>query len=119
MCTSSRVDRTSVPDPYHPIIDRPHEYEIVEFTYITAQNGGQPYIDLVLMKGERTRRLRFHGPQELQITKGFPNSSGLVILDVSARQLDGLSVRVINREAHGGCPEFWAQDVVERVWESL
>ena len=96
------------------MIQRPHEYSIVEFTYVSFRDGGEAYIDLGLTKGDSLRRLRFHGPQELQITRGFPNSSGLVILDVSSRQLDGLGVRVMSREAHDGCPEFWARDVIEQ-----
>ena len=106
---------TRDPDPYHPVIDRPHEYEIVEFTYVSPLDGSEPYIDLELLKGDRLRLLRFFSPQDLQITKGFPNSSGLTILDVRARQMDGLGVRMANCEAHGGCPEFWARDVVERT----
>ncbi len=105
---------TSAPDSYHPVIQRPHEYSIVEFTYVSPQDGSEAYIDIILKKGDSLRRLRFHGPQDLQITSGFPNSSGLVIVDVSARQLNGLGVRVMNREAHDGCPEFWARDVTEQ-----
>jgi hypothetical protein len=43
-------------------------------------------------KGNQRRCLRFFGPQDLEITKGFPDSSGLCILDVSKRRLDGLRI---------------------------
>ena len=113
-CVHPAIPMTSDPDSYHPVIQRPHEYKIVEFTYVSPQDGSEAYIDIGLKKDDSLRRLRFHGPQDLQITKGFPDSSGLVILDVSSRHLDGIGVRVINREAHDGCPEFWARDVTEQ-----
>jgi hypothetical protein len=101
-------------DPDHPIVERPWEYEIVGLCYHRAPNSwADSYIDLTLQLGSRRRCLRFLGPQDLEITGGFPSSSGLCILDVSKRQLDGLRVRVANFEAHGGCPTFWAREVVE------
>jgi hypothetical protein len=100
-------------DPDHAIIERPFEYTIVEFSYIRPLDGSEPFVDLGLFKGGVLRRLRFFDPREIRITEGFPNSSGLAILDVSSRQMDRLRVRVINFEASDGCPEFWARDVVE------
>jgi hypothetical protein len=101
-------------DPDHPIVERPWEYEIVGLYYHRdLDSWADSYIDLTLQKGPRRRCLRFLGPQDLEITAGFPNSSGLCILDVSRRQLDGLRVRVVNLEAHGGCPTFWAREVEE------
>jgi hypothetical protein len=100
-------------DPNHPVIERPFEYEIVEFSYIRPLDGSEPYIDLGLVKGDTLRCLRFFDPRDIRITEGFPNSSGLAILDVSSRQMDRLGVRVINFEASDGCPEFWARDVVD------
>ncbi|MHB1559979.1 MAG: hypothetical protein ACYC61_21215 [Isosphaeraceae bacterium] len=101
-------------DPDHPIVERPWEYEIVGLCYHRdPDSSADDSIDLTLQKGPRRVCLRFLGPQELQITEGFPNSSGLCILDVSKRQFDGLRVRVANLEAHGGCPTFWAREVVE------
>jgi hypothetical protein len=95
------------------VIDRPFEFKLVEFRYIQPLDGSEPHVDLGLLKGTLFRRLRFFGPQGIQITDGFPNSSGLTILDVTARQLDGLGVRVMNFEPEGGCPEFWARHVVD------
>ena len=100
-------------DPNHSVIERPFEWEIVEFSYIRPLGGSEPYIDLGLIKGDILRRLRFFDPRDIRITEGFPKSSGLAILDVSSRQMDRLGVRVINFEASNGCPEFWARDVVE------
>jgi hypothetical protein len=101
-------------DPDHPIIDRPWEYEIVGLCYnrsLDCSDGS--FIDLTLQKGPAVRRLRFYGPQRLLIDEGFPSSSGLQILDVSRRQMEGLKVRVANFEPSGGCPTFWAQEVVD------
>jgi len=100
-------------DPDHPVIERPFQYELVEFCYVRPLDGSEPYIDIGLLKGTLFRRLRFFSPQNIQITEGFPDSSGLAILDVTSRQLDGLGVRVVNFEAGGGCPEFWARDVAD------
>ncbi len=103
-----------VGDPDHPIIERPWEYEIVGLCYRRdLESWADSFIDLTLQKGPLRRCLRFLGPRYIEITEIFPNSSGLCILDVSKRQLDGLRVRVANFEAHGGCPTFWAREVVE------
>jgi hypothetical protein len=101
-------------DPDHPIIERPWEYEIVGLCYHNERDSApEPYIDLVLQNGRDRRCLRFLGPRDLEITGGFPSSSGLCILDVSRRQLEGLRVWVANFENGGGCPTFWAREVVE------
>lgn len=60
------------PEPYHSIIERPSEYEIIELTYRRPLDGSEPYVDLELMEGDRLRRLRFFGPQDIQISQGFP-----------------------------------------------
>ena len=84
------------------------------FTYERDLDGAsEPHIDMTLQKGTEVRRLRFLGPRDLRITEGFPYSGGLAILDVSQGQLEGVSVHVVNFESEGGCPEFWARDVVE------
>jgi hypothetical protein len=101
-------------DPYHPIGDRPWEYELVGLSYYRALGReAESYLDLTLQKGDTIRRLRFLGPQDLQITAGFPYSGGLCILDVSGRGLEGLKVRVYNFEPLGGCPTFWARAVID------
>lgn len=101
-------------DPHHPIVERPWEYEIVGLSYHRdLDSWADSFIDLTLQKGSDRRSLRFFGPQDLQIDEGFPSSSGLCILDVSNRQLDGIGVRVANFEASGGCPTFWARQVMD------
>ena len=101
-------------DPDHPILPDPFRWELVEFTYRRdSHDGRESYIDLVLARDGEVRRLRFFAPRDLEITRGLPTSSGLCILDVRGRQLDGLGVRVTSFEACPGAPSFWAARVVE------
>jgi len=100
-------------DREHPILKRAWEYELIEFSY-RKPDGAESYLDTVLRKGTVTRRLRFYSPRDLRIEgAGFPSTTGLEILDVSARQMAGLGVRVANYENSGGAPEFWARAVDE------
>ena len=59
-------------DPPHPIIDRPHEYSIADLRYHVGLDGAEPFIDLVLQRGDAVRRLRFLSPRQLIIEDGFP-----------------------------------------------
>ncbi len=113
-------DRT---DPDHPIVDRPWEYDIVEFSYnAKSLNDRHHYIDLTLRRGPVDesllryfwRELRFLGPRDLRIEGDFPASSGgLRILDVRGRQLDGLGVWVVDSEQGHGSVTFWAREVID------
>ena len=101
-------------DPDHPILPRPYLWELVEFSYHKdAADWLKSFIDMVFERDGQRRRLRFFGPQELEISKGLPNSCGLRIVDVSARQLEGIRVRVRTFEPDWGIPEFWASSVIE------
>jgi hypothetical protein len=107
--------KTREGDPTHPIVDRPWEYDVVGFNYqLSPPDCDEPYIDLTLRKGTLVRRLRFLSPRNLKIDEGFPFfSHGMVILDVSARQLDELNVWVHDFEASPGGVTFWARTVVD------
>lgn len=101
-------------DPQHPILDRPHEYRILDLWYHMGSNGEQPFIDLNLGRGDTVRRLRFLSPRDLEIEKGFPApTNGMEILDVRARQLEDVGVRVGDFEASFGSITFWAREVVD------
>jgi hypothetical protein len=101
-------------DPDHPILPDPFRWELLEFTYRrNPHDWRESYIDMVFTRDDEVRRLRFFAPQDLEMSRGLPNSSGLCILDVSSRQLDGLAVRVANFEQSYGAPWFWAARVVE------
>ena len=103
-------------DPSHPILLEPWRWELLEFTYRrNPDDSRESYIDLVLTRDGEERRLRFFAPQDVALSRGLPNSSGLCILDVSRRQLDGLQVRVASFEQSYGTPSFWAARVVEVV----
>jgi hypothetical protein len=101
-------------DPDHPILTDPFRWELLEFTYRRdLDDWRESYIDMVFVRDAERRRLRFYAPQELEMSRGLPNSFGLCILDVSGRQLEGLGVRVANLEQSYGAPSFWASRVVE------
>lgn len=82
--------------------------------HLDSKGQEDPYIELHLQKGTLIRRLRFRQPRDLEIEKGFPNRThGLCILDVSARQLEGVGIRIEDFENTPGAIRFWARDVVD------
>ncbi|WP_444923330.1 hypothetical protein ACJJH9_15695 [Microbulbifer sp. DLAB2-AF] len=99
---------------YHNIIESPHLYDIVYFSYkVDASNIRDSYIDLHLERDGDLVKLRFKSPQGLEIEKGFPYATGgMFIEDVSSHQLDGISVYVGDFEANNGSITFWAHSVV-------
>ena len=105
-------DYTDEPD--HPIIERPYQYQIIEMVYhVDLEDRLDSYIDLTLVKVSSTRRLRFLGPQGLEIEKGFPSPThGMKILDISKRQWQDLGVAVLDFENSHGAITFWAKDVI-------
>jgi hypothetical protein len=102
-------------DPYHSILERSWEYEVFTFSFYQWANGeSEPFIDLTLKRDEEFRYFRFYSPRDLEIEKGFPNKTGgFCILDVSARGMEGLNVRVDDFEASWGAIRFWAREVIE------
>ena len=102
-------------DHLHPIIDNPFQYDIVGFYYYAdLKDFLKSYIDLTLQKDEVIRKLRFYGPQDLEIEKGFPwATGGMEILDVSNRQLSNINVWVNDFEASNGSITFWAENVID------
>ncbi|MDH3594621.1 MAG: hypothetical protein OEU09_06730 [Rhodospirillales bacterium] len=102
-------------DPDHPIIDDPWTYDILGFNYqVDKEDPGKSFIDLTLEKEGVVRRLRFHGPTNLEIEAGFPiPTRGMAILDVRARQLEGIGVEVSDFENSTGSVTFLARAVVD------
>ena len=101
-------------DPVHPILHEPWRWELLEFTYRRNRTDWhESYVDMVFYRDGKERRLRFFAPQDVELSRGTLSNSGLCILDVSARQLDGLRVRVISLEMSYGTPSFWAAEVIE------
>ena len=102
-------------EPDHSIIERPYQYQITGMVYhVDLEDWLDSYIDLTLVKGSITRRLRFLGPQGLKIEEGFPSPThGMKILDISKRQWQDLGVAVLDFEASHGAITFWAKDVID------
>ncbi len=82
--------------------------------YEVVGDGEGPYLDLHLGKESQVRRLRFYGPRDLEIEKGFPEPTiGMEILDVRSHQLGDINIRVGDFEASHGSITFWAKEVVD------
>ncbi len=101
--------------PYHPIIDRPHEYRIVEFYYNSASSDySEHYILMKLKKGNDVKLLKFLNPRDLKIEEGFPRpTSGMEFLDLSKDSLEDINVKVGDFEASHGAITFYAKSVIE------
>lgn len=101
--------------PIHPIIDRPHEYDIIRFDLhndpLDCRNS---YLDLTLQRRNTIRRLRFIRPQRIVIEEGFPTAThGMIFLDIRDRQWDDLRIEVADFEASNGSLTFCAADVID------
>ena len=56
--------------------------------------------------------LRFWRPQSLKIEEGFPSpTNGMIILDVSNRNMEGIGIKVHDFEGSQGAVTFWAANV--------
>ena len=97
----------------HPILTDPHLYSIVGFNFQKDPWGVESsYIELTLMKGNSVIKLKFIDPTDVWIERGFPQkTSGLSILDVSSRQIQGVSIEVTDFESNYGEIHFFAKDV--------
>ena len=105
----------SLTDRDHPVLPDAWRYDIVALRLeLKPENGAEPFLDLTLDLDGNRLTLRFFSPQSIEIEEGDPVSGGLKILDVSARQLDGLRVRVDDYEGSSGSLRFWARDVAEQ-----
>lgn len=101
-------------DTDHPIIERPFEYRVTEFSFHRTLDGStESYVDLTLQRADTIRRLRFLSPQSISIEDGFPEGCGMFISDVRHRGLDRLGVRVDDFEASSGAIRFWARTVID------
>lgn len=98
----------------HPILSRPWEYDIVQFTcHLDQNNPENSFIEMALKKQNEEARLRFHQPTNLSIEKGFPQgTSGMIFYDTSSDQLEDIGIEVSDFEATSGAIEFSAKSVV-------
>lgn len=100
-------------DPQHPIIEQPFEYSITSFHFERDfEDWRESYFDLTLRKGQVVRRLRFLSPTNICVGDIW-NNGGMVILDISARQLDGLNVEIANFENSETSISLYARDVID------
>ena len=106
-------------DPRHRVLPDAWRYDITGFRYEQPRDGDEPFLELTLAAGADVRRLRFLSPQGIEVRSGFSPTGGLVILDVRGRSLDGLGVRVEDRENGAGGVEFWARAVEDVTTQSL
>ena len=99
-------------DSDHPILNQPWECRIAELWYVAKTSDQEGFIELILSKGSELRRLRFSSPREFSVDDGFEAESfiGLQIVDVSARQLEGIGVEVSSYENSPGL-RFFARAV--------
>lgn len=100
-------------DPEHSILPHAHLYAIVGIHLdLEPADGSEPFLDLTVQKGGERRKLRFWGPTNLEIERGGPQKTGgFQILDMSARGLDRMGVRVDDFEASNGAVFFVARAV--------
>lgn len=99
-------------DRDHPVLPEAWRYDIVGVRIeLDPPDGSEPFLDLTVRRGNDRRCLRFFSPQLIEIEPGGPVNVALQILDVSGRQLEGLSVQVTDREAARGSLRFLARDV--------
>jgi hypothetical protein len=99
-------------DPGHPILPDAHRWKLLELTFRRTLNSEEEaYIDLLFTRDGVERRLRFFSPRDLTLEGGLPSSRGMCILDASARQLEGVGVRVGQLDHPEGAPTFWADRV--------
>jgi len=78
--------------------------DLVDFHYhIEWESWKDSFIELFAKKGEKTRHLRFNGISNLKIQEGFSGSlSGMLVVDISARQWDSALIEVQNIEQDPG-----------------
>jgi hypothetical protein len=103
-------------DPDHPILDQPWRWEIDEFAWMSEQAPLPAALDVRFIRDGQRRTLRFIEPQEVTIQFGgkHPIQCGdMAILDISQRQLDGLSVQVTAFGASGTPFRLYARSVRE------
>jgi hypothetical protein len=99
-------------DPEHPALPHPEQYDIVRLHLdLSPESGAEPFLDLTFQRGRSVRVLRFGSPRNLVLDKEGPTTLGMVILDVSGRQLEDVGVCVDNYEDTLGRLTFVARAV--------
>lgn len=104
----------------HPILHRPHEYDVSDFRYYI--NSGEPsesFIEMTLQKNTESVTLRFWQPVNLKIAEGFPQPTrGMVFYDRAADGLENIRIEVADFESSWGAITFCARSVEKVVTSS-
>jgi len=104
----------------HPILDRPHEYDIGDFRYhVDRDVPSESFIEMTLWKNTDSVTLRFWQPINLKIEEGFPQPTrGMVFYDLAADGLEDIRVEVADFECSWGSLTFCARSVEKVVTPS-
>ncbi|MFN9246556.1 MAG: hypothetical protein ACK6DS_05710 [Planctomycetota bacterium] len=103
-------------DPDHPILAQPWRWEIEGLAWHSEHDSMQASLDVRFVRDGQRRTLRFIEPQDVTIQFGgkHPIQCGeMAILDISRRQLDGLTVQVTEFGASGTPLHLYARAVQE------
>jgi hypothetical protein len=103
-------------DPDHPILDQPWRWEIESFSWHSEHGSVQAALDVRFVRDGQRCTLRFIAPQDVVILVGGKHTiqcGEMSILDISRRQLDGLTVQVTEFGASGTPLRLYARSVQE------
>ena len=97
----------------HPILERPHEYDLLEFRYVVNRAApAESFIDMKLSRQSEEVTLRFWQPVNLSIEAGFPRPTrGMVFYDRRGEWLENIGIEVADFEASPGSILFSARSV--------
>jgi hypothetical protein len=103
----------SVPsDPAHPLFEGLARAEVQRLRFERGDTGDNHLLELVLRHDGVLRTFRFEGVTNLRLQGRFPDVGWLQVFDVTGRQLDRLSIHVLDGEQNEAI-EFWAASVDE------
>ena len=99
-------------DPIHPLFDGLAQAEVQSLRFERGTTGDDHVLELVLRQNGVLRTFRFERVTSLRLGGRFPDVGWLQVFDVSGRQLDRLSIQVIDGEQNEAIA-FWAASVDE------
>ena len=89
------------------------KFRIIEFYYnCSSEDYLEHYIEIGFKKEQELHKLRFEAPSLLEINEEFPHlTAGLIIDDISDRQLENLNLSVDTFENSSRTISFLAKNV--------
>jgi hypothetical protein len=102
-------------DRPHALFPYPVLWGLTEFTYHgDPKDWRESFIDLVFDAADGERRFRFFAPNRVGLAAHLPFRSGVLVLDITARQWEGMLVLVCPVEPmQNDAVEFAAASVIE------